>query len=94
MEQRAGRVTHYFDHLGVAVLELEYGLSIGDEIHIVGYNTDIFQRVESMEINHRRLQEVGPGAEVALKVDDRVHKGDVIYRVMELAAAEVGFGVG
>lgn len=94
MEMRVGHVTHFFDHISVAVLELEDGLSAGDEIHIVGYNTDITQHVESMEINHHRIQQAGSGAEVAIKVDDRVHKGDVVFRVSKTAPAFAGFGAG
>jgi len=36
-----------------------------------------------MEIEHRRVQAVGPGAEVGLKVIDTVRKGDAVYKVTE-----------
>ena len=81
MEKRIGKVTHYFDRIGVAVLELEDGLKIGDTIHITGRRTDFVQQVSSMEIEHRKMQAVGAGADVALKVDEEVHEGDKIYRV-------------
>ncbi|MBW7882177.1 MAG: hypothetical protein H3C34_06010 [Caldilineaceae bacterium] len=91
MEKRVGKVSHYFARIGVAVLELEDGLAVGDTVHIVGYNTDFSQRVESMEVEHRKIQEVGPGADVALKVNDRVRKGDVLYRILESSTVESGF---
>ena len=34
-----------------------------------------------MEIEHQKTQAVGAGADVALKVVDRVRKGDAIYIV-------------
>ena len=46
-----------------------------------------------MEIDHRQIQEAGSGAEVALKVDDRVHKGDTVYRLLEPSSEEIGFGL-
>jgi len=81
MEKQIGKVTHYFDRIGVAVLELEDGLKIGDTIHITGRRTELVQPVFSMEIEHQKMQAVGAGADVALKVDEKVHEGDKIYRV-------------
>jgi translation elongation factor EF-1alpha len=92
METRVGHVTHFFDHISVAALELEESLSAGDEIHILGYNTDIVQHVESIEINHHRIQQAGPGAEVGIKVEDRVHKGDVVFKVVKPVPELVGLG--
>ncbi len=83
MEQRIGRVTHYYDRIGVAVLELEDGLRVGDTIHITGRQTDFVQQVASMEIEHQKMQAVGAGADVALKVDEPVREGDVIFRVSD-----------
>jgi hypothetical protein len=81
MEKRIGNVTHYFDRIGVAVLDLEDGLKLGDTIHITGHRTDLLQRVSSMEIEHQKMQAVSAGADVALKVDEEVREGDKIYRV-------------
>ncbi len=80
MEKQIGKITHYFDRIGVAVLELETGLKVGDTIHIAGRRTDFVQQVSSMEIEHQKMQAVSAGADVALKVDDVVHEGDEIYR--------------
>lgn len=83
MEQRIGYVTHYYNRLGVAVLELTDELKVGEAIHILGYTTNFTQRVESMEIEHQQVQSVKPGAEVALKVIDKVRKGDAVYKMIE-----------
>lgn len=79
MEKQIGQVTHYYNRIGVAVLELNEGLKVGDTIHIVGHTTDFTQRVESLEVDHRKLQSVGAGADVALKVADRVRQGDKVF---------------
>lgn len=81
METRIGYVTHYYTHIGVAVLALTGGLKLNDRIHILGHTTDLVQAIDSLEINHHKVQAVGPGADVALKVDEPVRKGDLIFLV-------------
>ena len=80
-EQEIGRVTHYFARLGVAVLSLTGDLGVGDRIHVHGHSTDLQQSVDSMQIEHQSVTQVGPGQEVALRVSQRVHEGDLVYRV-------------
>ena len=81
MDVRIGRVTHYYPHIGVAVIELEGELEIGSTVSIQGHTTDLVQQVVSLEINHQKKQKVGPGMEAALKVDEPVRKGDVVFNV-------------
>jgi translation elongation factor EF-1alpha len=82
MERQIGKVTHYFNRIGVAVLDLEDGLKIGDTIHIVGHQTDFTQEVKSMEIEHQKMQDAQAGDDVALKVYEPVRDGDKIYKVL------------
>ena len=44
-----------------------------------------------MEIDYTHVDVVGPDANVALKVDEPVHKGDVLYLVPEHADVIGGF---
>jgi len=81
MEVEIGKVTHYFGNIGVAVLELNQELKIGDQIHIIGHTTDFNQKVVSMQIEHNEVQAAGPGMEVALKMKSRVRSGDGIYKI-------------
>jgi hypothetical protein len=81
METRIGEVTHYFNHLGVAVLDLSAELKVGDTIHLQGHAADFTQQVESMEIEHQKVQSAGPKKEVALKMVQPVHKGDPVFKV-------------
>jgi hypothetical protein len=85
MDVKIGKVTHYYDRIGVAVLQLSGELKVGDKILILGRTTDFTQIVGSMEINHQKVQSVGAGAEVALKVAEPAHENDVVYRVVESA---------
>ncbi len=83
MDVRVGRITHYYDRIGVAVLELFEELNAGEKIHIHGKTTDFTQRVGSLEIEHQKIQSARPKDEVALKVLEHVREGDIIYRVIE-----------
>ena len=80
-EKEVARVKHYFSRLGVAVLSLTGALSVGDRIHLYGHSTDFEQTVDSMQIEHKPVLKVGPGDDVALKMQERVHEGDIVYRI-------------
>src|SRR5215472_13073287 len=80
--ERIGVVTHYYSHLSVATLRLDSGtLRVGDVIHIRGHTTDFTQKVESLEVNHAPVTEVGPNDDFGLKVVEHVREHDVVYKV-------------
>jgi putative protease len=76
-----GKVTHYFGKIGVAVIELEDTLKVGDTIRIVGGQTDFTQTVESMEIEHQKVKEAKAGDSVGLKVIQKVREGYKVYKI-------------
>ena len=80
--ERIGVVTHYFSHLSVAVVKLEAAtLRVGDIIHVRGHTTDFEQRVDSIQVNHADVQEVGPNDDFGLKVREHAREHDVVYKV-------------
>ncbi len=82
-EEAIGRVTHYFSHLTVAVVELDKGsLALGDKIHFKGHTTDFGQNVESIEIEHQSVMRAEKGQTFGLKVHDQVREHDVVYKVL------------
>jgi putative protease len=80
---RVGVVTHYYGELSVAVVKLDPAtiLRVGDNIHIKGHTSDFSQRVESLQIGHASVNEVGPDDDFGLKVVDHAREHDVVYRV-------------
>ncbi len=76
-----GKVTHYFDHISVAVLALTAPLKVGDTIHILGHSTDFTQTVTSLQIEHKSIQSAEQGDDVAMKVDQQVHPHDKVFKV-------------
>jgi putative protease len=83
MDIRIGKVTHYYNHISVAVLDLTGELKVGDTILILGRITDFEQQVSSMEIEHKEIQSAGSGTEVAIKVIELVREGDTVFKVIE-----------
>ncbi|MBC7073839.1 hypothetical protein H5T58_00380 [Candidatus Parcubacteria bacterium] len=80
-EKLIGKVTHYFGKIGVAVIQLEDTLKLGDTIRIVGGERDFTQIVDSMEIEHKKIQKAEGGESVGLKVVQRVRQGDKVYKI-------------
>ena len=78
---RVGTVTHFFDHLSVAVLQLSQPISVGDTLHFLGHAKDFKQAVGSLQIEHRSVTQGKPGEDVAVKVAQRVHPNDAVFKV-------------
>lgn len=82
-KMRIGWISHYYGKLGVAVLELEEELAVGDTISIEGPSTSVSQTVDSMEIEHKKVQVAKPGQSVGMKVKGSVREKDVVFKVIE-----------
>lgn len=82
-ETAVGKVTHYFDRIGVAVLQLTGTVRVGDVLHFHGHSTDFSQPIDSLQIEHINVAEANPGQEVALKVAEKVHPHDQVLRMTE-----------
>ena len=76
-----GKITHYFGHIGVAVIELSETLNVGDTIRIAGGQTDFTQPVDSMEVEHEKVQQAKPGDSVGLKIQEKVREGYEVYKL-------------
>lgn len=76
-----GKITHYFSHIGVAVIELSDNLNVGDTIRITGGDVDFTQNVDSMEIEHQKVEAAKPGDSVGLKVEQKVRDGYKVYKI-------------
>jgi putative protease len=78
---KVGKVIHFYDKISVAVVKLLGNLAIGDEIKIVVDDEEFTQKVESMQIEHKKIKGGKKGDEVAIKVDKPTKKGAEIYRI-------------
>ena len=76
-----GKVTHFFDRVGVAVVELEGTLRLSDTIKI-GKGENFFeQKVGSMQIDHKEIKEAKKGQEIGLKVEQMVRSNDLVFKL-------------
>lgn len=76
-----GAITHYFNKIGVAVIELSGKINEGDDISIEGATTNVNQKVDSMQIEHKPVKTAGKGQSIGMKVVDRVREGDSVFKV-------------
>lgn len=73
-----GRVTHYYDRIGVAVVELKAPLKAGDMIRIKRGIHEVIQRVTSLQIDHATVMKATKGEAVGLKVEAPVRSGSLV----------------
>ncbi len=82
-EEVVGKVSDFFARPVVAGIELTALLQVGDKIHINGYTTDMELTVDSMQINNVNVEQAKAGDAIGIKVDDRVRRGDTVYKVTD-----------
>ena len=81
-EEPVGKITHYFPHIEVAAATLSGELKVGDQVRVKGHTTDFTVGIESLEIEHQKVDRAGPGDKVAFKVSEKARPGDQVLRVM------------
>ena len=81
---KVGEVFHFFGQISVAAIRLTDGsLAIGDTVQIQGPTTNLQQTVETLQIEHEKVDRADRGQEVGMKVRDRVREKDFVYKVLE-----------
>jgi len=78
-----GKITHYFDKINVAVIELSDTLKEGEEISIEGTVTNVQQTASSIQIDRKPVESAHKGQSIGLKVAERVREGDKVFRIEE-----------
>ena len=78
---KIGSVTHYYNKIGVAVVDLTSSLSVGETIYFKEGGEEILeQEVKSMQVEHEKINKAKRGDTVGLKVDEEVRAGAEIYK--------------
>ena len=79
-----GHVTHYYSKIGVALINLKHeGLKLNENIQIEGNKTFIEQKVESMEMDNKKIKKAKKGEEIAIEVKDKVFNNDNVFILKE-----------
>lgn len=81
-EQEIGTVIHYFGGPGAAIIRLAAGeIAVGDKLRFLGHTTDFMETVNSMEVDHKKVERAKAGEEVAIKVLARTRPHDRVLKV-------------
>ena len=80
-ETEIGKVTHYYGHLGVAIVELSGPLAKGDRVHFKGGTHDFEQEVGEIQIDHADVQSAKKGDVIGLKVGEKTPDGAIVFKV-------------
>lgn len=80
MDKQVGKVVHYYDKLGVAIIDLDKGgLKVGDEIKFKHGEDEFTQKVESLQVDHKEVDSVKKGDSFGLKVDQPTKVGTQVF---------------
>jgi hypothetical protein len=82
-EQLIGTIEHFYGKPSVGMIRLSDILKKGDTIHIKGKGVDFIQQVSSMRIEFTDVAEAKSGDLVGVKVEQKVHKQDEVYKVTD-----------
>jgi len=81
-DYKVGKITHYYDKIGVAVCELSGDLAVGDKIKFSRGGEELFtQEVSSLQVEHEQLKSAKKGDIVGLKVDSEVKEGAEVFKI-------------
>lgn len=80
-DTKVGKITHFYDKIQVAVVEVLAPIKIGDRIKIVGRDGEFEQEVTSMQVEHENIEKAKKGDAVGMKIDQPVKKGSGVFKV-------------
>ncbi len=82
MDKPIGKVVHFYDKLGVAIVDLDKGgLKVGDEVKFKRGEEEFSQKIESLQVDREPVESVKKGDSFGLKVDKPVKVGTEVYLV-------------
>jgi hypothetical protein len=76
--KQIGKVTHYYDKIGVAIVKFDKAFKVGTEI-VFGENGSA-QVISSMQFDHQPIEQSKANQEVGIKVDEAVKPGAPVFK--------------
>ncbi len=80
MAGQLGKVVHYYDKIGVAIVELSGTVMVGDILLFKRGDLEFIQPVSSMQINHMGVEKAGKGKVIGVKVIQKAEPGTVVMK--------------
>lgn len=78
MAKEIGKVTHWYDKLGVAAVKLDGVLKRGDKITIKRGDDEFEDTVNSIQVDREDVESAGKNEDVAIKLSQKAKEGAVI----------------
>jgi methyl coenzyme M reductase alpha subunit len=78
MAKHLGRVVHYYDRIGVAIIELNRPLLVGEAVTFKRGDMEHTQRVDSLQIDHAQVAKAKKGDVVGVKVTQEIPDGATV----------------
>lgn len=79
---KVGHITHFYDKIGVAIVELDGTVSLGDKVKFIRDGQDLFeQTIGSIQVEHEKKDSAGRGEIVGIKTDKEVKEGTEIFKI-------------
>lgn len=75
-----GKVIHWYDKIGVAVVKLSSALKVGDKIKVKHGDKEFEDSVDSMQLDHQPIASGKKGQEVAVKLSDHAKEGSEVFK--------------
>jgi len=75
-----GEVIHFYDKILVAIVKLNGVLKTGETVKFKHGEAEFTQTVESMELDHKKINSAKKGAEIGLKVTQPVKVKTQVYK--------------
>ena len=79
-DKEVGKVMSFYKKIGVAAIDLTGSLAVGDTILIKGHTTNFEQKVDSMQIEHEKVEKAKKGDQIGMKVADKVRVHDSVFK--------------
>ncbi|MBI3397250.1 hypothetical protein HY045_02125 [Candidatus Woesebacteria bacterium] len=79
---KVGVVTHYYDKIGVAIIDLSADLAVNDKIKFMRGGENLFeQNIDSIQIEHEKVDSASKGQIVGVKTTQEVKDGAEVFKV-------------
>lgn len=78
MGKEIGKVTHWYDKLGVAAVKLDGMLRRGDRVVIKRGDDEFEDTVDSIQVDRKDVESAGKDDDAAIKLSQRAKEGAVI----------------
>ena len=81
-----GKITNYFTKLKVAEVKIEtHGLSVGDEIKILGPTTGVHEdKVKEIRVDLKKVNKTKKGEICSIPINTFLRRADKLYKVIEV----------